>query len=298
MYVRPGYLPYSTRTSDDRLLGARHDEVLWEAAFCRPQPHLRHVRMRPSFSYGRRKTRTHQGRVRNWGQRTTLICRVGVLMSLCALVACGAGERATPAAPVFSYNGSNPFPAAVGEAIALTPTTTGTAEHYSVSPPLPPGLTLNAQNGVISGTPTKASAPATFVVGAAGPGVRVTFPLVLSVTEPPSGLSYVSPVNATVGAALTSLRPRIAGTVEHYAVSPTLPPGVALDSANGILSGTPSEARGVAPYTITASSLAGNTRFVLLLTVMPAPSATPPDHHAGPGDHAERTDTSKRANRP
>jgi hypothetical protein len=68
-----------------------------------------------------------------------------------------------------------------------------------------------------------------------------------------------------------------------------------LDSANGILSGTPSEARGVAPYTITASSVAGNTRFVLLLTVMPAPSAIPPNHRAGPGGHAERT--SKRANR-
>jgi hypothetical protein len=41
----------------------------------------------------------------------------------------------------------------------------------------------------------------------------------------------------------------------------------------------------VAPYTITASSLAGNTRFVLLLTVMPAPSGTPPKHRAGPGSH-------------
>jgi hypothetical protein len=68
-----------------------------------------------------------------------------------------------------------------------------------------------------------------------------------------------------------------------------------LDSANSILSGTPSEARGVAPYTITASSLAGNTRFVLLPTVMPPPSATPTNHRAGPGGHAERT--LKRANR-
>jgi hypothetical protein len=213
------------------------------------------------------------------------MCRVGVLMVLCALDACGAGERATRAAPVFSYNGSNPFPAVVGEAIALTPAATGTVEHYAVRPPLPPGLTLNWQNGVISGTPTKASGPATFVVSATGARVRVTFPLVLSVTEPPSGLSYASPVNATVGAALAPLSPGITGTVEHYAVSPTLPPGVVLDSANGILSGTPSEARGVAPYTITASSLAGNTRFVLLLRVMPASSGTPLEHRAGPGSH-------------
>jgi hypothetical protein len=191
-----------------------------------------------------------------------------------AVGACGCSGHRIPPQPEFSYNGSTPFPAVVGEAIALTPAATGTVEHYAVSPPLPPGLTLNAQNGVISGTPTKASGPATFVVSAAGAGVRVTFPLVLSVTEPPSGLSYASPVNATVGAALAPLSPGIAGTVEHYAVSPTLPPGIVLNGSSGILSGTPTEARSVAPYTITASSLAGSTDFVLLLTAS-APSSHP-----------------------
>jgi hypothetical protein len=117
------------------------------------------------------------------------------------------------------------------------------------------------------------------VVSATGDGVRVTFPLVLSVTEPPSGLSYINPVSATVGVALAPLSPAVAGTVEHYAVSLTLPPGIVLDRVSGVLSGTPSEARNLAPYTITANSLAGNTRFILLLTVMPAPS----DATAEPG---------------
>jgi hypothetical protein len=96
------------------------------------------------------------------------------------MVACGDGGQASLATPKLSYNGSIPFPAVVGEAIALTPAATGTVDHYAVSPPLPPGLTLNEQNGVISGTPAKASGPATFVVSATGAGVRVTFPLVLS----------------------------------------------------------------------------------------------------------------------
>jgi hypothetical protein len=96
--------------------------------------------------------------------------------------------------------------------------------------------------------------------------------LVLSVTEPPGGLSYVSPVTATVGTSLAPLSPSIAGTVEHYCVSPTLPPGIVLDSTSGIVSGTPREARSLAAFTITASSLAGSARFVLLLTVAaPAP---------------------------
>jgi len=140
---------------------------------------------------------------------------------------------------------------------------------------LPPGLSLDGLSGVISGTPTKASGPATFVVNATGAGVHASFSLVLSVTEPPGGLSYVSPVNATVGSAIAPLSPSIAGTVERYAVSPSLPPGIVLNLTSGIISGIPREARSLAAYTITASSLAGTTSFVLLLAVA-APS--PPSH--------------------
>ena len=202
----------------------------------------------------------------------------GAFMTLCALVACGDGGQASLATPKLSYNGSIPFPAVVGEAIVLTPAVSGTVDQYRVSPSLPSGLSIDELSGVISGTPTKASGPATYVVSATGAGVRVTFPLMLSVTEPPNSLSYVSPVSATVGAPLAPLSPSIAGTVEHYAVSPTLPPGILLDSASGILSGTPTEARNLAPYTITANSLAGNTRFILLLTVTPAPPGAMPKH--------------------
>jgi large repetitive protein len=194
----------------------------------------------------------------------------GVFMILCSLAACGDGRQASLARPELSYNGAVPFPAVVGESIVLTPAASGKLDHYRVSPSLPVGLSIDELSGVISGTPTKPSRAATYVVSAAGTGVRVSFPLVVSVTEPPSGLSYASPVNATVGVALAPLSPAVSGTVGHYAVSPALPPGVVLDSVNGVLSGTPTQATGLAPYTITASSMAGNTRFVLLLTVTPA----------------------------
>jgi len=203
-------------------------------------------------------------------------------MAVCALAACGDGGHGSPAAPKLSYNGSTPFPAVVGEAIALTPAVSGRADLYTVTPALPSGLSLNARSGVISGTPTQPSAQAIFVVSAAGAGVRVTFPLVLSVTEPPNGLSYASPVSATVGEALAPLSPSIAGSVDHYTVSPPLPSGMVLNSTSGILAGTPSEARNLAPYTITANSLAGNTRFILLLTVTRAPSGAMPKHDPAP----------------
>jgi Putative Ig domain len=188
--------------------------------------------------------------------------------------------------PKLFYNGSMPFPAVVGEAIVLTPAVSGTVGRYTVTPSLPSGLSIDELSGIISGTPTKASGAATYVVSATGTGVRVTFPLVLSVTEPPNGLFYVSPVTAIVGVALAPLSPSISGSVDRYAVSPTLPLGIVINSTSGTLSGTPSEAKNLAPYTITASSLAGHTRFILLLTVKPAPSGAIPRHgptRRGPG---------------
>ena len=196
----------------------------------------------------------------------------GAFMTLCALVACGEGRQASLATPALSYNGSHPFPAVIGESIALTPAVSTTVGHYTVSPPLPPGLSLDGQSGVISGTPTRASEPATYLVNASGAGARASFALVLSVTDPPSHLSYSNPAEGTVGAALTPLIPRIAGAVERFAVTPALPPGVALDSKSGVIAGTPSAATTLAPYTITASSQAGSPSFILLLTVA-APSS-------------------------
>jgi hypothetical protein len=195
----------------------------------------------------------------------------GVFMTLCALAACDEGRQASLATPVLAYNGSNAFPAIVGESIALTPAVSGTISHYTINPPLPPGLSLDGQSGVISGTPVQASGSTTYVVNARGVGGRTSFPLVLSVTEPPNHLSYPSPGAGHVGMPLSPSVPTVAGTVEHYAVTPALPPGVAIDSRSGVIAGTPSAASPLAPYTITASSQAGNTSFIFLLAVA-APS--------------------------
>jgi hypothetical protein len=155
----------------------------------------------------------------------------GAFIALCALVACGEGAQVLLATPVLSYNGSIPFPAVIGESMALTPAVFWTIGHYTVSPPLPPGLSLDEQSGVISGTPTQARGPVTYLVNARGAGVRASFPLVLSVTEPPNHLSYPSAAAGPVGTALSPLVPTVAGTIEHYAVTPALPPAVGLQSA-------------------------------------------------------------------
>ena len=106
---------------------------------------------------------------------------------LTGLTACGGGRNQIVTPPEFSYNGSNPFPAVAGEAIALTPTVSGTVDNYAVSPPLPPSLSLNRRTGVVSGIPTAVATPRTFTITATNSGGSTTFPLVLSVSAPPSG---------------------------------------------------------------------------------------------------------------
>jgi hypothetical protein len=82
----------------------------------------------------------------------------GAFIALCALE----HSKVASATPVLSYNGSIPFPAVIGESIALKPAESGIIGHYTVSPPLPAGLSLDEQSGVISGTPTEASGSATY----------------------------------------------------------------------------------------------------------------------------------------
>ena len=83
----------------------------------------------------------------------------------------------------------------------------------------------------------------------------------------PSQLSYASPAQATVGVAMDSLSPTVTGAVSSYSVSPALPAGVTLNSATGVISGTPSAKAAQATYTITATNSSGSTSFELLLMV-------------------------------
>jgi Putative Ig domain len=221
----------------------------------------------------KRVDKGERGRARVWIiDRCRQLILGSIFLGCGWLSGCGGSRQANSLRPTLSYNGSQPFPAVAGEAILLTPAVSGSIDGYVVSPELPPGLLLNGVTGVISGTPARASAAATFAVTATYRGGHSTFLLVLSVTEPPTHLSYPGPVTGTVGAALTPLKPKIAGTVEHYSVTPALPAGVVLDGRSGLIAGTPSVASILAPYTITASSQAGNTSFIFLLAVA-GPSA-------------------------
>ncbi|UWZ84526.1 putative Ig domain-containing protein [Occallatibacter riparius] len=73
----------------------------------------------------------------------------------------------------------------VGAAITPdTPTVTGTASSYSISPALPAGLTINSSSGVISGTPTVLSSKASYTVTASNSTGSTTATLSIVVGSP------------------------------------------------------------------------------------------------------------------
>ena len=88
---------------------------------------------------------------------------------------------ATPSALTYS---SNPAVHIVGYPVSNTPTSLGGAvDSYAITPALPSGLTLNTSTGVISGTPTTATASATYTITATNTFGSTTASVVIRISE-------------------------------------------------------------------------------------------------------------------
>ena len=157
-----------------------------------------------------------------------------------------------------------------GSAITpITKTITGNGTiTYSVSPSLPTGLSLNGTSGTISGTPTAATAAADYTITATNVCFSTTAVVNIGVNTTVSGLSYTTAsVEYCSGVAISANSPSLTGTgTLTYSVS-ALPDGLSLDTATGIITGTPTTAAARANFTVSVTNGCSSTTTVLNIGV-------------------------------
>jgi Fibronectin type III domain/Putative Ig domain len=186
-----------------------------------------------------------------------------------------------PAAPVFTA-ATPPATATAGAAYTYTFTASGTpAPTLKVSSgALPPGLSLDATSGVLSGTPTTAG-PATFTVTATnGVSPDAVTPSITITVNPaqaaPVFTAATPPATATAGTAYTYTFAASGTPAPTFHVSSgALPAGLSLNTTTGILSGTPTTA-GTATFTVTATNGVSPDAVTPPLTITVTATATAP----------------------
>ncbi|MGF6792797.1 Kelch repeat-containing protein [Paraburkholderia sp. 35.1] len=193
-------------------------------------------------------------------------CLTGLLVLLTMLLAgcqggVGGGTNVTQGSPAGMTERDESVVYAEGqEIIPDTPSSSGgTITQYSVSPPLPAGLSLNPLTGAITGTPTAVSkATICTITGSNAQGSTTTLVEieVKATAIAPDSLSYLDDsIIYVTNAAITPNMPIASGgEITQYSVSPALPAGLVLDPQTGIISGTPVTVTPSAVYTVTGSN--------------------------------------------
>ena len=159
-----------------------------------------------------------------------------------------------------------------------TPSGTTTSTTKS---PMPPGLSMNANTGEITGTPSKAGSyqVSIFVTDSIGAtltdssGNLITKNLSIQINDPLS-ITTATLAPGNIGTLYSQPIISTGGTAPYtWSVTGTLPPGLTLDTISGLISGIPTATPANPNVSITVTDAAGAT-FTQALSITIAPAIT------------------------
>jgi hypothetical protein len=181
--------------------------------------------------------------------------------------------------PTISYSPSTRNFTLDSTITSMTPTTSGTFPSWSVSPALPRGLSLNAQSGAITGTPTRTTSAATYRVTATNSAGSSFTDLTLAVVESIPSISFnITTFSFVKNSAISIISPLNTGSpATSWTISPALSAGLSFNSLTGQISGTPSASVSATTYTVTGTNTAGSASATVQIAVVDnllAPSIT------------------------
>jgi PKD repeat protein len=180
----------------------------------------------------------------------------------------------TGTAPVFATS----TPTAAGTAgspfsYAITAATSGLTTTYTAAP-LPPGLTIVAATGVITGTPTTAGTTVVNLTAQNAAGISsATLTVTVGAAATPPVITSATTASGSAGSPFPPYLIVSTGLPTSYSAT-GLPAGLTLNPLTGAITGVATTA-GLYPVVLSATNSAGTTTTTLTITVLPGSTVAP-----------------------